>query len=214
MKVGILGSGDVAKALGTGFIAAGHSVRLGSRSPDSEGLVAWKKKVGSQGSTGSLAETAQWGELLVLATLGVEGPNAIRLAGPKHFAGKILIDVTNPLRMAPNAPPSLAVGFDDSAGERVQRAVPEAKVVKAFNSIGNSLMFRPQLPGGPPTMFYCGNDAEAKTKVAEILRDFGLDPVDIGGIEGSRMLESLCLLWVGSAMNLGTWDIAFKLLRK
>ncbi|HLM91228.1 MAG TPA: NAD(P)-binding domain-containing protein [Thermoplasmata archaeon] len=214
MKVGILGSGDVAKALGTGFITAGHTVRLGSRTPESEGLVAWKKKVGANGSTASFSDTAQWGEMLVLATRGVENASTLQLAGPKHFAGKVVIDVTNPLIMAPNSPPALAVGLTDSAGEGVQRLLPGAKVVKAFNSVGNTLMFRPQLPGGPPTMFYCGNDAGAKHHVAEILTAFGWESIDVGGIEASRFLEPLCLLWVSSAMKAGNWNIAFKILKK
>jgi len=214
MKVGILGSGDVAKALGNGFIAAGHSVRLGSRTPESDGLVAWKKAAGAPGSTGSFADTAQWGELLVLATRGVEIASTLQLAGAKHFAGKVVIDVTNPLVMTPNAPPTLSVGFNDSAGESVQRLLPDAKVVKAFNSVGNPLMYRPKLPGGPPTMFYCGNDAGAKKKVAEILTTFGWASIDVGGIASSRFLEPLCLLWVTSAMQLGNWNIAFKVLQQ
>ncbi|MGP8072377.1 MAG: NADPH-dependent F420 reductase [Thermoplasmata archaeon] len=214
MKVGILGSGDVAKALAAGFLATGHTVRLGSRTPESEGLLDWKKKAGATASTGTFADTAEWGELLVLATRGVENANTLRLAGPKHFVGKVVIDVTNPLIMAPNAPPTMSVGHTDSAGEGVQRLLPGAKVVKAFNSVGNSLMFRPQLPGGPPTMFYCGNDDGAKRQVAEILTAFGWESIDVGGIESSRFVEKLCLLWVTSAMRLGNWNVAFKVLRK
>jgi 8-hydroxy-5-deazaflavin:NADPH oxidoreductase len=214
MKVGVLGSGDVAKALGTGFISAGHPARLGSRTPESEGLVAWKTKVGAYGSTATFAETAKWAELIVLATRGVENAGVLQVAGPENFAGKVVIDVTNPLVMAPNAPPSLSVGFNDSLGEQVQRLLPSAHVVKAFNSVGNSLMYRPNVAGGPPSMFFCGNDPGAKRQVAEILTSFGWEPVDVGGIAGSRFLEPLCLLWVSSAMQLGNWNIAFKVLRQ
>jgi 8-hydroxy-5-deazaflavin:NADPH oxidoreductase len=214
MKVGILGSGDVARSLGSGFASLGHSVRLGSRDPESEPLVAWKRKVGPSASTGTFASTAEFGELLVLATRGVENASAIQLAGPSHFDGKVVIDVTNPLTFSPAGAPSLAVGHTDSAGEEVQRLLPKAKVVKAFNTVGNAHFFRPQFPGGPPDMFYCGNDAEAKRKVGEVLAAFGWNGIDLGGIEGARMLEPMCLVWVSSAMRLGTWDIAFKLLRK
>jgi predicted dinucleotide-binding enzyme len=214
MKVGILGSGDVAKSLGSGFIELGHDVRLGSRTPTSEGLVAWKQKAGSRASTGTLGETAAFGELLVVATRGVEAENAIRQAGPKNFRGKLVIDVTNPLAFAPNAPPTLAYGWSDSSGERVQKAVPDAHVVKAFNTVGHLHMFRPAFPGGPPDMFYCGNDAAAKKKVHALLREFGWNPVDIGGIEGARLLEPLCVLWVVVGTTGGSWDIAWKLLRK
>lgn len=214
MNVGILGSGDVARTLGNGFIATGHTVRLGSRTPGSDALADWKKNVGPLGSTGTFASAAEFGELLVLSTHGVQNASAIELAGKAHFAGKVLIDTTNPLNFTPEGAPLLAVGFNDSAGEGVQRLLPGAKVVKAFNTVGSPHMFRPQFQGGPPDMFYCGNDADAKRQVAAILTAFGWNPIDIGGIEGSRLLEPMCVLWVTSGMRLGSWDIAFKLLRK
>jgi len=214
MKVGIVGSGDVAKALGTGFIALGHEVKLGSRTPESEGLVAWRTKSGAHASTGTFSEAAAFGEVLVLSTHGVENENAIRLAGAKHFSGKIVIDTTNPLEFGPDHRPALAIGWKDSAGERVQKLLPDAHVVKAFNTVGNAHMFKPNFPGGPPDMFYCGNDAGAKKKVAEWLKLFGWNPVDVGGIEGSRLLEPMCILWVTIGMSSGDWGIAFKLLHK
>ncbi len=214
MKVGILGSGDVARSLGIGFVTTGHTVKLGSRTPESDALMTWKQTAGPAGSTGTFAAAAEFGELIVLSTRGVENASAIRLAGPRHFEGKVVIDTTNPLQHTPDGRPTLAVGFDDSAGEGVQRLLPSAKVVKAFNIVGHLHMFRPQFPGGPPDMFYCGNDADAKRQVAGVLTAFGWNPVDIGGIEGSRLLEPMCVLWVTSGLRLGTWDIAFKLLRK
>jgi predicted dinucleotide-binding enzyme len=214
MKVGIIGSGDVAKALGIGFVELGHDVKLGSRTPESEGLVAWKKKVGARGSTGTFAATAAFGDTLVLAVHGVDLESAIALAGPKHFSGKVVIDTTNPLVMSAQGMPSLAYGWTDSAGERVQLHLPDAHVVKAFNTVGNAHMFRPKFPGGPPDMFYCGNDAGAKKTVAAWLEQFGWHPLDVGGIEGARLLEPMCILWVGLALTGGSWDIAFKVLRK
>jgi 8-hydroxy-5-deazaflavin:NADPH oxidoreductase len=214
MHVGILGSGDVAKSLGRGFVQTGHAVKLGSRTPKSESLVAWAQRIGAGASIGTLEEVAMWGELLVLATRGVENASAVGLAGPAHFAGKVVIDVTNPLVFGPAPPPALLVGHTDSAGEQLQRLLPEARVVKAFNTTGNSNFFHPKFPGGPPDMFFCGNDPAAKATVAEILTTWGWNPVDIGGIEGARVLEPMCLLWVTAAMRLGSWDIAFKVLRK
>jgi len=214
MKVGIVGSGDVAKALGTGFLELGHEVMLGSRTPESEGLVAWKKKAGPHAATGTFADAAKFGDVVVLATHGVENENALRLAGPKHFAGKVVIDATNPLASGANRLPTLAYGWSDSAGERVQKLLPDAHVVKAFNTVGNAHMFRPKFPGGPPDMFYCGNDAAAKKQVGEWLKAFGWNPVDIGGIEGARTLEPMCILWVTLGITGGSWDIAFKVLRK
>ncbi|MCI4319365.1 MAG: NAD(P)-binding domain-containing protein [Thermoplasmata archaeon] len=213
MKVGILGSGDVARSLAKGFVGRGDNVRLGTRDPSSASLVSWAKEIGPNVSLGSLADAAEFGELAVVATRGSAVPEVLRLAGPKNLVGKVVIDVTNPLVFRENAPPSLSVGHDDSAGEQVQRALPGAHVVKAFNTVGNSLFVHPKLPGGPPDMFICGNDAQAKATVTKVLKDFGWPTVDIGGIEGSRLLEPMCILWVLSAMSLGSWEIAFKILR-
>jgi len=214
MKVGIVGSGDVAKALGTGFIELGHDVKLGSRTPESEGLVAWKKRSGGRASTGTFAEAAAFGETVVLAVHGVDLESAVHLAGPTHFSGKVVIDTTNPLLMAPNSFPTLAYGWTDSSGEHAQKALPDARVVKAFNTVGNAHMFRPKFPGGPPDMFYCGNDPAAKKIVAEWLKQFGWNPLDVGGIEGSRLLEPMCILWVTLGITGGDWGIAFKVLHQ
>jgi len=215
MKVGILGSGDVARALGTGFVTLGHEVRLGSRTADNPKTVAWAKGTNGKGSTGTFADTAAFGEVLVLATLGVATPEVIRLAGVSHFDGKVVLDATNPLDFSAQGVPNLAISGGSSAGEQNQKALPRARVVKAFNIVGNVLMFRPTFPGGPPDMYICGNDSAAKKQVEKILHDFGWPSVlDIGGIEGSRELESLCILWVKSALALNNFSIAFKLLRK
>jgi 8-hydroxy-5-deazaflavin:NADPH oxidoreductase len=214
MKVGILGSGDVAKALGTGFVTLGHEVRLGSRTAGNPKTAAWAKGTNGKGSTGTFADAAAFGDVIVLATLGVATVDAIRQAGVSRFDGKVVIDATNPLAFSAQGVPSLAIGHTTSQGEVNQKAVPKAHVVKAFNIVGNVSFFRPKFPNGPPDMYICGNDAAAKKKVTEILHDFGWPSVlDIGGIEGSRELESLCILWVKSAIGLGDFKVAFKLLR-
>jgi predicted dinucleotide-binding enzyme len=211
-KIGVLGSGDVGRVLSAGFASLGHQVMLGSREPDSDKLEAWRD--GAKVATGTFEETARFGELLVLATLWTGTRSALDLAGPANFDGKILIDVTNPLDFSKGVPPSLALGHTDSGGEQVQRWLPGARVVKAWNTVGNANMIRPQLPGGPPDMFICGNDAGAKTRVRQILGDFGWPAVDIGGIEGARELEPMCILWVKIAVATGTWTHAFKVLRR
>jgi 8-hydroxy-5-deazaflavin:NADPH oxidoreductase len=203
-KIGILGSGDVAQRLGSGFVATGHEVRLGSREPNSEKLGAWKSSQGPNASTGTFEEAARFGEIVVLATLWSGTENALRLAGSAQLDGKVVIDVTNPLVFSSNAMPGLALGHTDSGGEQVQRWLPSSHVVKAFNMTGNIHMFRPQFPGGPPEMFYCGNDAGAKKVVGGILDSFGWRSVDIGGIEGARLLEPLCLLWVAYMFQSGS----------
>lgn len=210
MKVGVLGSGDVGKALGAGFAGLGHEVKIGSRDP--EKLKDWVEKTGSKASAGTFAEAAAFGEILVLATLWSGTEHAIQLAEVKNFSGKVVIDTTNPLSF--EGGPHLALGHTDSGGEQVQRWLPAARVVKAFNIVGHAHMVHPDFPGGPPDMFICGNDDEAKKTVTGILKDFGWPAIDIGGIEGARLLEPLCILWVGYGIRTGTWNHAFKLLRK
>ncbi len=215
MRVGILGSGDVARSLGNGFASVGHEVKIGTRHSDEPALAAWVRSHPGKRTVGTFAEAAEFGELVVVAVRGVAVAEAIDAAGATHFDGKVVIDVTNPLVMRENAPPTLALGHTTSAGEALQARLPKARVVKAFNIVGNPSFFRPTFPGGPPDMFLAGNDAAAKQVVTGILHDFGWSSVvDIGGIEGSRELESLCILWVKSALATGNWNIAFKLLRK
>lgn len=215
MNVGVLGTGDVGQALGKGFVALGHEVKMGSRSAANDKAVAWAQELGAKASTGTFADAASFGELIVLATLGVANEEVLRSAGPDELRGKIVIDATNPLDFSGGVPPKLAIVGNDSGGERVQKLLPGAYVVKAFNTVGNALMFRPELPGGPPDMFIAGNDDDAKAKVTDILKDFGWGTVhDLGDIEASRYLEAMCMVWVLSAIPGGNWNQAFKLLRK
>lgn len=214
MRIGILGTGDVGRALGDGFLALGHEVKMGSRDAGNEKGAAWARKSGPRASIGTFEESARFGDVVLVATLWSGTENALRLAGPENLEGKVVIDTTNPLTFAPGEPPSLALGHTDSAGEQVQRWLPSARVVKAFNIVGNQFMFRPQFPGGPPDMFICGNDPAAKLVVTEILKAFGWPAIDIGGIDGARLLEPLCLLWIRYGTQSGTWAHAFKLLRK
>ncbi|HUJ13144.1 MAG TPA: NAD(P)-binding domain-containing protein [Thermoanaerobaculia bacterium] len=204
MKIGIVGSGDVGKSFARAFIALGHEIRIGSRNP------AKLSEFGASAAT--FEDTARFGEIIVIATLGTATEDALRIAGPANFKGKIVIDATNPLEFAPGAPPRLAIGHSDSLGERVQRWLPDARVVKAFNTVGNTLFFKPQLPGGPPDMFLCGNDADAKKSVSQICKDFGWGVIDIGGIESARYLEPMCLTWVLHGILTGSWTHAFKML--
>ena len=210
VRVGILGSGDVGKALARGFLGLGQQVKVGSRSP--EKLSDFVSQAGAGASAGTFEETAKFGDLIALATLGSGAEEAIRIAGADNFRGKVLIDATNPLDFSSGMPPKLFVGHTDSLGERVQRAAPEAKVVKAFNTAGNAYFVNPQFPGGPPDMFIAGNDAGAKKIVGQICRDFGWGVVDLGGIEMSRHLEAMCIVWVAHCAASGKWNAAFKML--
>jgi predicted dinucleotide-binding enzyme len=214
MKIGVLGTGEVGRTLGSGFVKLGHSVTIGSRSPDSPALVEWNAKNGGAAHSGTFAEAATYGELVILATLWTGTENALRLAQPSNLAGKIVIDTTNPLDFSHGFPPSLLIGHSDSAGEQVQRWLPGSHVVKAFNLVGNAHMVHPEFSGGPPDMFIAGNDTKAKETVAALLKDFGWSVIVLGGIENSRILEPAALLWIVTAAKLGSWDLAFKLLRK
>lgn len=214
MNVGILGTGDVGKALGKGFASLGHAVKMGSREANNPKAAQWAKEIGPKASCGTFGDAAKFGEIAVLATLGTATEDAIRLAGPDSFKGKVVIDATNPLDMSGGMPPKLVGNVGDSGGERHQRLLPGTNVVKAFNTVGNALMFRPQIAGGPPDMFLCGDSEDAKKKVAQICKDFGWGVIDVGGINASHHLEAMCMVWVLSAAKTNSWMQAFKMLRK
>jgi 8-hydroxy-5-deazaflavin:NADPH oxidoreductase len=217
MKIGILGTGDVGQALGRGLAAAGHDVKMGSREKTNEKAHAWAQKVGERASHGTFAEAAAFGELIIVATLWTGTENALSLAGHDNLKGKVVVDTTNPLDFSQGMPPRLSIGHTDSAGEQVQRWLAGAHVVKAFNTVGNAHMVNPDFPGGPPDLFICGDDDGAKKTVAELVAGLGWPStsiIDIGGISGSRLLEPMCILWVLYGIRSGTWNHAFKLLRK
>ena len=213
MKVGILGSGDVAKSLAGGFIKHGHQVMLGTRDAGKlKDFVAQNK--GAQ--TGSFADAAKFGELIVLAVKGTVALDALKAAGAANMAGKPVIDATNPIADAPptNGVLKFFTDLDQSLMERLQTAIPGAHFVKAFNSVGNAAMINPQFPGGKPTMFICGNDDTAKTTVAGICDQFGWETADMGKAEAARAIEPLCMLWCIPGFIRNDWFHAFKLLRK
>jgi predicted dinucleotide-binding enzyme len=214
MKVGILGTGDVGKALGRGFIALGHEVKMGARDAGNPKAAVWVKEAGPRASAGTFAQAAQSGEIAVLATLGTATEEVLRSVGPDAFKGKTVIDATNPLDFSKGMPPRLIGNAGDSAGERHQKLLPGAQVVKAFNTVGNAFMFKPEFPGGPPDMFICGNDEAAKKKVGGICKDFGWPVIDIGGIDTAHFLEAMCMVWVLTAAKTNAWNQAFKMLRK
>jgi 8-hydroxy-5-deazaflavin:NADPH oxidoreductase len=214
MRIGILGTGDVGRVLGSAMITLDHEVKLGSRESSNAKMLEWTNKSGSKASGGTFSDAAKFGEMIFLCTLWSGTENALRMADIENFKGKVTIDATNPLVSAANEPPRLALGHTDSGGEQVQRWIPEAKVVKAFNTVGNAHMFKPNFVGGPPTMFICGNDSDAKKTVTDLLTQFGWETIDIGSIDGSRLLEPMCILWVKYGIMNGSWNHAFKLLKK
>jgi predicted dinucleotide-binding enzyme len=199
MRIGIIGSGAVGKALATGLARHGHETRIGTRKDEVDGL-----------PVGTPSEVAAESDLVILA---VQGVAAVEVAGglAGELTGKVLVDTTNPLEVV-NGSPGMFVGHTDSLGERVQRAAPRAEVVKAYNTVGNELMVDPDLPGGPPTMFIAGDSERAKAMVADLLGATGWEVADLGGIEGSRYLEAMCVAWVRAVRGSGNPHQAFKLL--
>ncbi|HTY59195.1 MAG TPA: NAD(P)-binding domain-containing protein [Bacteroidota bacterium] len=214
MNIGILGTGDVGKSLAAGLVHLGNKVMIGSRDPGSAPLKGWLSAAGKGVTAGTFAATAAFGDPVILATLWSGTENALTLAGKERLAGKVVIDATNPLVFTPGHPPELALGHRDSGGEQVQRWLPGSKVVKCFNIVGHAHMVNPSFPGGPPDMFICGNDPAAKETVSALLKSLGWPSTDLGGIEGSRLLEPLCLLWVAFGVRTGAWNHALKMLRK
>ena len=213
MKIGILGSGDVAKALAIGFLKHGHDVTLGTRTPAK--LAEWIVK-NPKGRIASFADAAKFGELVVLAVKGTAAMDVLHLAGAANFADKPVIDVTNPIADAPpvNGVLKYYTSLDESQMERLQREFDSARFVKAFNSVGNAFMVNPQFKGGKPTMFICGNDEAAKQIVVGILDQFGWETADMGKAEGARAIEPLCILWCIPGFLRNDWAHAFKLLPK
>ncbi len=211
MNIGVLGSGEVGKTLSKGFRAAGHNVVIGSR--DAGKLAAFCLETGV--AAGSFADAAKHGEAVIFAVHGSAAADVIKLAGAEHFKGKLVLDTTNPLDFSKGFPPSLFVGHTDSLGERVQRWLPGAMVVKAFNTIGNTHMIKPSYTQGTPTHFIAGDDETAKKQATELLHEVGWQDVqDLGPLSSSRMLESICLAWCMIFAATGKGDHAFALLRK
>jgi 8-hydroxy-5-deazaflavin:NADPH oxidoreductase len=207
-KVAVLGSGQVGEVLANGFVKHGYAVMRGSRDPSK--LQAWKG-----GEAGTFADAAKWGDIVVLAVKGTAAEEAIELAGIANLANKTVIDATNPIA---NEPPDHGViryftGANDSLMERLQKKAPQAKFVKAFNSVGNAFMVNPKLES-TPTMFICGDDAGAKAQTTEILTKFGWETADMGGVQSARPIEQLCVLWCIPGMTRGDWmPGAFKLVK-
>lgn len=216
MKIGIIGSGTVGRALGFGFADQGHEVMLGTREPEAEKIRKWVKDTGKGVKAGTFEETAKFGEIIVLCPLFRAVEDIIKLAGKENFSGKIVVDTTNPIADTPpvNGVLKYVKIPEGSAGEFIQNLLPSSNVVKAFNSIGNVFMYKPKFDEGQPTMFICGNDPEAKTQVSSILVDFGWEVQDCGSIEASNALEGLCIIWCARGFIEGKWDHVFKLLKK
>ena len=212
MKIGIIGSGDVAKTLAVGFLKHGHEVAVGTREA---GKLDDFAKANPKAKIGSVADAAKFGETVVLAVRGTAASKALESAGAVNLAGKTVIDVTNPIADAPpvNGVLKYFTSLDGSLMEQLQKQFASAHFVKAFNSVGSAAMVNPQFKGGKPSMFIAGNDAGAKKIVEGILDQFGWEVEDMGGAEGARAIEPLCILWCIPGFARNDWFHAFKVLR-
>jgi len=213
-RVGVIGSGVVGRVLADGFLRHGYEVKIGSREP--EKLADWQQRGGERASLGSVPEAAAFGDLVVLAVKGTAAEKAVSLCGPDALAGKTVIDTTNPIA---ESPPEHGVlryftNFDESLMERLQRLAPAARFVKCFSCVGNAQMVNPDFGGQLPTMFICGDSAEAKAEVVEVLHQFGQEPCDLGGVQAARAIEPLAILWCIPGFLRNEWTHAFKLLRR
>jgi len=212
MKIGVLGTGRVGTTLGSGFLELGHEVVLGSRDRHNPRMLAWVDASGGRAGGGTFADAAGFGELLVLATHGTAAESTLAACRREDLAHKVLVDTTNPLDFSQGFPPRLAFGHTDSAGERVQRVVGSGRVVKAFNTVSSVHMVWPRFPGGPPSMFICGNDPTAKATVTALCCDLGWGVFDLGDIAAARYLEPMCLIGFLHGARSGRWNHAFKML--
>lgn len=212
MKIGIIGSGDVAKTLAAGFLKHGHEVTLGTREAGKLGDFA---KANPKAKVGSFTDAAKFGDAVVLAVKGSGASMALMAAGAANLAGKTIIDATNPIADAPpdNGVLKFFTTLDSSLMEQLQKQFATAHFVKAFNSVGAAAMVNPQFKGGKPSMFIAGNDAGAKKTVAGILDQFGWEVEDMGGAEAARAIEPLCILWCIPGFARNDWFHAFKMLR-
>jgi 8-hydroxy-5-deazaflavin:NADPH oxidoreductase len=215
MKIAVLGTGVVGETIGARFCELGHDVMMGSRTSNNEKALKWKAKTGANANVGAFAEAAQFGEIIFNCTAGMGSLEALDLAGAENLAGKILIDVSNPLDFSKGMPPTLSVSNTDSLAEQIQRAFPDTKVVKTLNTVNAYIMVNPSLLAAEHDMFICGNDNSAKSKVNEILRQsFGWKTViDLGDITGARTMEMLLPIWVRLYGILGTPNFNFHIVK-
>jgi 8-hydroxy-5-deazaflavin:NADPH oxidoreductase len=199
MRVAVLGTGTVGRTLANALLSNGHEVRMGSRRAGHEAAVAWAEQIGGPASEGTFADAAGFGEIVINATAGAASLNALEMAGREQLAGKVLLDVANPLDPSRGMPPTLTVCNDDSLGEQIQRALPDVRVVKTLNTVTAAVMVDPTLVEGAHTVFVAGDDAAAKTQAAELLQEFGWPAasiVDLGDISAARGTEMYMALWL------------------
>jgi predicted dinucleotide-binding enzyme len=216
MRIGVLGTGTVGQTLAGKLVDVGHEVRMGSREAGNEKAIEWAAAAGEAASEGTFADAAQFAELVVNATAGGASLEALRAAGDENLAGKVVLDVANPLDFSGGMPPTLSVANDDSLGEQIQEAFPEARVVKGLNTVNAAVMVTPDALADSTNLFVCGNDQAAKAQVIELLETFGWlsgDILDLGDISAARGMEMYLPLWLRLMAALETPQFNIRVVR-
>ena len=216
MKIGVLGTGMVGSAIATKLVGLGHEVRMGSRTPDSKRAAEWVAAVGQGASQGTFADAAAHGELVFNCTAGDASLAVLEAAGAENLAGKVLVDVSNPLDHSQGMPPGLFTSSFDSLAEQIQRAFPDARVVKALNTVNAEVMVEPSKVPSAHDVFLCGDDEAAKARVVELLETFGWPAesvIDLGDLTSARGMEAYLLLWIRLWGTLGTGHFNVKVVR-
>jgi predicted dinucleotide-binding enzyme len=197
MKIGVLGTGTVGQTVAGALASRGHEVKMGAREAGNEKAAAWAQKAGSKASHGTFSDAASFGEIVFNCTSGEGSLKALTAAGAGNLAGKVLVDVANPLDFSKGMPPTIFTPQGDSLAEQIQREFPKARVVKALNTVNANVMFHPEKVPGESDLFVCGNDADAKQQVTALLKDYGWKSViDLGDVSGARGTEAYLLLWL------------------
>lgn len=207
MRFAVLGTGTVGAAVGGKLVALGHTVIMGSRTPDNANSAAWVESMDGSASAGTYAEAAATADIIINATAGLGSLDALRAAGAEHLARKVLLDISNPLDFSQGMPPSLNPCNTDSLAEQIQREFPDAKVVKSLNTMTAAVMVNPALIAGQHSVFVSGDDVNAKGEVRNLLVSFGWETasiVDLGGIATARGTEMFLPLWLAVMGSLGT----------
>ncbi len=212
MRVGIIGTGNVGQALGKGLVKSEHEVMIGTREPGK--LSAWQKEAGTSARVGSNAEAAKFGEMIIFCPKWEGAKQALELTGKENFAGKIVIDTTNPLKFTSQTSFEPAVTHPQSCAKILQEWIPAAKVVKCFNTVPAHYMANPSFTEGKPDMFIAGNDSNAKQKVSELCQKWGWNVNDVGDVNQAYLVEGLALMFIHMGLTTNNWNMAWKLLRK
>ena len=226
MKIGILGTGGVGRTLAVKLNVLGHEVVIGTRNvedtlartaPDGMGSPPFKvwHSQNPKVKLVKFSEAASFGEIIFLSTFGDKTLASIDMAGKQNFDSKVVIDTTNPLDFSKGVPPKFTVTLGNSLGEQIQKQIPNAKVVKAFNTIGAHIMVNPMREEGSPDLFIAGNDDDAKKKFIKVAEQMGWQSViDLGDISQAYWLEANAMLWINYGFKYNSWNHAFKLLKK